>query len=564
MIYAIKVVGMIKNIHIGNYALIDKTNIELEKGFTIITGETGAGKSILLGAIGLTLGQRADVAAIMDKNRKCVVEITYDVVGYDLQQWFADNDLDYDDEVVVRRELTADGKSRAFINDTPVNNKLLKEFGSFLIDVHSQHQSLLIGQPEYQLEILDAFCGNQVLLKDYRVKYTHRQGLLSELTSLKQRAKEAEQEEDYLKFQFNQLDEARLREGEQQELEEELAVLNNAENIKSAFSESTYVLTESDNPVIQALKGVKNRMATLEGIVKEAADYEQRLSSVILELEDIADESERMAERVEYNPARVDVINERLNVMYDLLHKHRLEKVEELIALKEELGKKLKGIQSFAEQIEILEKQIKSVETEMDSLAGKLHKARVASEEKLREEMRGLLVSMGIKHAVFKVMITPLDHFTTTGKDDVSFLFSANKNQEPGELVKVASGGEISRLMLSLKYILSRTKQLPVIIFDEIDTGVSGEIAHRMAEMMKEMARRMQVISISHLPQIAAAGNCHFKVYKEDRGETTISGIRKLTPEERVQEIAGMISGQEITPAAIETAKILLSAKAGN
>ena len=434
---------MIKNIHIGNYALIDKTNIELEKGFTIITGETGAGKSILLGAIGLTLGQRADVAAIMDKNRKCVVEITYDVVGYDLQQWFADNDLDYDDEVVVRRELTADGKSRAFINDTPVNNKLLKEFGSFLIDVHSQHQSLLIGQPEYQLEILDAFCGNQTLLKDYRVKYTRRQGLLSELTSLKQQAKEAEQEEDYLKFQFNQLDEARLREGEQQELEEELAVLNNAENIKSAFSESTYVLTESDNPVIQALKGVKNRMVTLEGIVKEAADYEQRLSSVILELEDIADEAERMAERVEYNPARVDVINERLNVMYDLLHKHRLEKVEELIALKEELGKKLKGIQSFAEQIEILEKQIKSVETEMDSLAGKLHKARVASEEKLREEMRGLLVSMGIKHAVFKVMITPLDHFTTTGKDDVSFLFSANKNQEPGELVKVASGGEI-------------------------------------------------------------------------------------------------------------------------
>ena len=293
---------MIKNIHIGNYALIDRTNIELEKGFTIITGETGAGKSILLGAIGLTLGQRADVAAIMDKNKKCVVEITYDVVGYDLQHWFADNDLDYDNEVVVRRELTADGKSRAFINDTPVNNKLLKEFGSFLIDVHSQHQSLLIGQPEYQLEILDAFCGNQVLLKDYRVKYIRRQGLLSELTSLKQRAKEAAQEEDYLRFQFNQLDEAHLREGEQQELEEELAVLNNAENIKSAFSESTYILTESDNPVIQSLKGLKNKMATLEGIVKEATDYEQRLSSVILELEDIADESERMAERVEYNP----------------------------------------------------------------------------------------------------------------------------------------------------------------------------------------------------------------------------------------------------------------------
>ena len=549
---------MIKNIHIGNYALIDRTNIELEKGFTIITGETGAGKSILLGAIGLTLGQRADVAAIMDKNKKCVVEITYDVVGYDLQHWFADNDLDYDNEVVVRRELTADGKSRAFINDTPVNNKLLKEFGSFLIDVHSQHQSLLIGQPEYQLEILDAFCGNQVLLKDYRVKYIRRQGLLSELTSLKQRAKEAAQEEDYLRFQFNQLDEAHLREGEQQELEEELAVLNNAENIKSAFSESTYILTESDNPVIQSLKGLKNKMATLEGIVKEATDYEQRLSSVILELEDIADESERMAERVEYNPARVDVINERLNVMYDLLHKHRLEKVEELIALKDELGEKLKGIQSFAEQIEMLEEQIKSVETEMDSLSSKMHTARVASEEKLREEMQGLLVSMGIKHAVFKVMITPLDHFTPTGKDDVSFLFSANKNQEPGELVKVASGGEISRLMLSLKYILSRTKQLPVIIFDEIDTGVSGEIAHRMAEMMKEMACRMQVISISHLPQIAAAGDHHFKVYKEYDKMGTISRIRRLTDEERVAEIAGMISGSVISEAALENARLLL------
>ena len=305
---------MIKNIHIRNYALIDKTDIELEKGFTIITGETGAGKSILLGAIGLTLGQRADVAAIMDKSRKCVVEITYNVVGYDLQRWFVDNDLDYDDFVVVRRELMADGKSRAFINDTPVNNKVLKEFGSFLIDVHSQHQSLLIGQPEYQLEILDAFCGNQSLLKDYKVKYARRQGVLAELNFVKQKAREAAQEEDYLKFQFNQLDEARLREGEQRELEEELAVLNNAESIKSAFSESTYVLTEAEVPVIPSLKGLKNKMASLEGVVKEATDYEQRLNSVILELEDIADECERVAERVEYNPVRVDTINDRLNV----------------------------------------------------------------------------------------------------------------------------------------------------------------------------------------------------------------------------------------------------------
>lgn len=549
---------MIKNIHIRNYALIDKTDIELEKGFTIITGETGAGKSILLGAIGLTLGQRADVAAIMDKSRKCVVEITYNVVGYDLQRWFVDNDLDYDDFVVVRRELMADGKSRAFINDTPVNNKVLKEFGSFLIDVHSQHQSLLIGQPEYQLEILDAFCGNQSLLKDYKVKYARRQGVLAELNFVKQKAREAAQEEDYLKFQFNQLDEARLREGEQRELEEELAVLNNAESIKSAFSESTYVLTEAEVPVIPSLKGLKNKMASLEGVVKEATDYEQRLNSVILELEDIADECERVAERVEYNPVRVDTINDRLNVMYDLLHKHRVERTEDLITLKEALGEKLKGIQSFATQIEELEKQINVLEKEMDVLAGKIHKARVESEQKLREEMRELLVGMGIKHAVFKVVITPLDHFTPTGKDDVSFLFAANKNQEPGELAKVASGGEISRLMLSLKYILSRTKQLPVIIFDEIDTGVSGEIAHSMAAMMKEMAERMQVISISHLPQIAAAGDTHFKVYKEDDQEGTISRIRRLTDEERVIEIAGMISGSVVSKAALENARLLL------
>lgn len=549
---------MIKNIHIVNYALIDKTDLELGRGFTIITGETGAGKSILLGAIGLTLGQRADVSAIMDKSRKCVVEITYDVKGYDLQQWFVDNDLDYDDQVVVRRELTADGKSRSFINDTPVNNKVLKDFGGFLIDVHSQHQSLLIGQPEYQLDILDAFCRNTALLKEYRTKYTRRQGLLADLSALKQQAREAEQEEDYLKFQFNQLDEANLRDGEQQELEEELSVLDHAESIKSTFSETAYVLAGADAPVIQSLKGLKNRVSTLHGVVKEAADYELRLNTVILELEDIADEAERLAEQVEYNPTRIDTINDRLGIMYDLLHKHKVERVEDLIVLKKALGEKLKGIQSFSVQIEELEGHVCSLEKEMDVLAGKIHGARVQSEGKLREEMRALLIGLGIKHAVFTVAVNPLEHFTPTGKDDVSFLFSGNKNQEPGELSKVASGGEISRLMLSLKYILSRTKQLPVIIFDEIDTGVSGEIAHRMAAMMKEMAHRMQVISISHLPQIAAAGDSHFKVYKEDDHVGTISRIRRLTEEERVTEIAGMISGSKVSEAALENARLLL------
>lgn len=549
---------MISNISINNYALIDRTEISFERGFSIITGETGAGKSILLGAIGLTLGERAEPATILDKNRKCVIEITYDVTGFSLEKWFADNDLDYDGTVVVRREVLPDGKSRAFVNDTPVANKTLKELGHFLIDIHSQHQSLLIGRPEYQLEILDTYSGNQALLADYRVKYKAWQELRAELERVYQEAEGAAREEDYLKFQFNQLDVARLRPGEQQELEEELTVLSHAESIKTAFSEIAYAVNESDTPVIPVLKGLKNRMTTLSGVVKEAGEYETRLQSVILELEDIADGAERQAERIEYIPSRVETITERLNVIYDLLHKHKVENEEALIILKEEIGKKLKEIQSFADKIQELKDSISTTESAMEEMTEVIHQSRVNNEDKLKREMQTLLVGLGIKHAVFSVDIKKLDHFVATGKDAVKFLFAANKNQMPGELSKVASGGEISRLMLSLKYILSRDKQLPVIIFDEIDTGVSGEIAHKMAIMMKEMAGRMQVISISHLPQIAAAGDAHFKVYKVDEINGTVSRIRRLNEDERVKEIAGMISGSIITEAAFENARQLL------
>lgn len=549
---------MISNISINNYALIDRTEISFERGFSIITGETGAGKSILLGAIGLTLGERAEPATILDKNRKCVIEITYDVTGFSLEKWFADNDLDYDGMVVVRREILPDGKSRAFVNDTPVANKTLKELGHFLIDIHSQHQSLLIGRPEYQLEILDTYSGNQALLADYRVKYKAWQELRAELERVYQEAEGAAREEDYLKFQFNQLDVARLRPGEQQELEEELTVLSHAESIKTAFSEIAYAVNESDTPVIPVLKGLKNRMTTLSGVVKEAGEYETRLQSVILELEDIADGAERQAERIEYIPSRVETITERLNVIYDLLHKHKVENEEALIILKEEIGKKLKEIQSFADKIQELKDSISITESALEGMAEEIHQSRVNNEDKLKREMQTLLVGLGIKHAVFSVDMKKLDHFVATGKDAVKFLFAANKNQMPGELSKVASGGEISRLMLSLKYILSRDKQLPVIIFDEIDTGVSGEIAHKMAIMMKEMAGRMQVISISHLPQIAAAGDAHFKVYKVDEINGTVSRIRRLNEDERVKEIAGMISGSIITEAAFENARQLL------
>lgn len=549
---------MIENISINNYALIDKTEIRLEKGFSVITGETGAGKSILLGAIGLTLGQRADSSAIMDKKRKCVVEIEYNVAEYNLKEWFEENDLDYSDQVVVRRELTAEGKSRCFINDTPVGNKLLKDFGSFMVDIHSQHQSLLLGQPEYQTEILDAFCGNRSLLEKYHADYQVRRKLMTELRELRSKAADAEKESDYLKFQFSQLENACLREGEKEELEEELDLLTHAENIKSALTGMIWSLRDTDNAVIQVLKSSRHAISGLENTLKEAAEYKQRLESVIIELNDLADEAERKAESVEYNAGRIEVINQRLNIIYDLLFKYKVESVKELIQMRDGLKEKLRRVEGGSEEIEELEKQLLGTEKRMRVQSEEIHRMRTAGEGKLREAMKNLLVDLGIRHAEFVIELTPVEEFTPTGTDEVKFLFSANKNQQPGEIARVASGGEISRVMLALKYVLSGAKQLPVIVFDEIDTGLSGEVAHRMARIMQEMASHMQVISISHLPQIAAAGNCHFKVYKEDRPEMTISCIRRLTPEERVREIAGMISGKEITSAALEAAENLL------
>lgn len=550
---------MIENIHISNYALIDKTDIGLEKGLSIITGETGAGKSILLGAVGLTLGQRAETSAIMDKEKKCIVEIEYRVEEYGLKEWFGENELDYADRVIVRREVTAEGKSRCFINDTPVTAKVLKEFGNYMVDIHSQHQSLLLGRPEYQTEILDAFCGNQSLVEQYGEIYRNHRTLIRRLEEMKQQAAEAEKESDYLNFRFNQLDNARIQSGEKEELEEELALLTNAETVKTTFAGLAYQLRDADQAVVQVLKNSRNNVAALEQVVKEAKEYEERINSVIIELNDIADEAERRAENVEYNAGRIEEINARLGVIYDLMFKYKVSSVKELMEIREDICKKLKGLQNNADEIEALEKQIRQVEGEMKERATRIHDTRAAAEGRMREEMRSLLQGLGIKHAEFVVQIRPVGEFTPTGMDEVKFLFAANKNQQPGEIAKVASGGEISRVMLSLKYVLSKTRQLPVIIFDEIDTGLSGEVAHRMAQMMKEMSRRMQVISISHLPQIAAAGNCHFKVYKEDRGDNTISQIRLLSKEERIREIAGMISGSEITAAALETARNLLT-----
>lgn len=550
---------MIESIGIYNYALIEQTEMEMQAGLSVITGETGAGKSILLGAIGLTLGQRADISVLMNKEKKCIVEIIYNVKGYSLSGWFKENELDYSDHVVVRREITAEGRSRGFINDTPVNNKILKEFGEYMVDIHSQHQSLLLGRPAYQIDILDAFCGNVSKVAEYRKCYEERRLSLLELKELKAKASEAVKEEEYLKYRLSQLESAKLKKGEKAELEEELALLTNAETIKTGFSQLTYQLRDTENnAVIPVLKNCKHVFASLRPVVKEASEYEERLNSVILELGDLADEAEKRAENTEFSPARIELVNARLNVIYDLLFKYKVETVEELLEIKEQIFGQLSGIQEYTDNIEKLEKEIAGMENRMQKLAEQLHQMRIDARIPLCQEMENLLQDLGIKHARFEIDIQETEEFLGNGKDEVTFLFAANKNQQPGEIAKVASGGEISRVMLSLKYVLSKTRRLPVIVFDEIDTGLSGEVAHRMAQMMQEMAQGMQVICISHLPQIASAGKEHFKVYKEDRQTNTVSRIRKLSRTERVNEIAGMISGSEITSAALETARNLL------
>ena len=549
---------MIESISIDNYALIDKSIINFKKGFTVITGETGAGKSIMIGALGLTLGERSDASVIPNKNRKCIIEVVYDIANYDLKSWFDKNNLDFSTHVIVRRELRVDGKSRGFINDTPVYNKILKEFGAFMIDIHSQHKSLLIGRPEFQTEILDLFCGNKDLLKEYTELFKKRELLLKNLVTLKQEFIKEQNDKDYLNFRYDQLDKAKLELNEKENLEQELTILNNAEAIKENLAMISWQIYGMDDSILQSLKICRDKAESLENMIKGESDYVNRIKSVMIELQDIADDAENRSTNIEYNVNRIEVINDRLSLLYELLKKHNCDTIEELIAIKEDISTKLNNISNKAEDIVKLEAEVKKVEERMDKLALEISKSRIYGASILRKKMTELLKELGILHADFIIDIKPLVDFTISGKDKIEFLFAANKNQTPGEIFKVASGGEISRVMMSLKYILSKSRDLPTIIFDEIDTGLSGDIAHKMSFMMKDMSKNMQVISISHLPQIASVGQYHYKVYKEDKDDYTVSKIKELSYDERLKEIAGMISGSVITKAAIETAKNLL------
>lgn len=551
---------MLRSLYIQNYALIEKLDIDFEPGFSVITGETGAGKSIILGAIGLLLGQRADVRSIRTGATKCVIEAHFDVSRYsNLRPFFADNGLDYDDECILRRELYASGKSRAFINDSPAQLTQMKELGEQLIDVHSQHQNLLINTEGFQLNVLDLLAHDDATLAAYQSVYKQWKQAQGDLDKLVEKIARDKADEDYIRFQWQQLDEARLTPGEQEELEQETELLSHAEDIKAGLYQASQRFNDDENGLLSGLKECCNTMQNLQNVYPPAEEWANRLESSYIELKDIADEIADNEERVEFNPARLAEANERLNLIYTLQQKHRVDTVDELIALRDEYATRLAAISSSDEELETLRQRCEELQEQVRRQASCLTQARQAAAQEVERQMASRLIPLGMPNVRFTVDMGERKEPGPHGSDTVSFLFSANKNGTMQNISSVASGGEIARVMLSVKAMIAGAVKLPTIVFDEIDTGVSGEIASRMADIMQEMAENeRQVISITHLPQIASRGRTHYKVYKQDNETETNSHIRRLTDEERVEEIAHMLSGATLTEAALNNARTLL------
>lgn len=550
---------MLQSIYIQNYALIDTLDINFGKGFSVITGETGAGKSIILGAIGLLLGQRADVKAIKNGASKCVIEAHFDISDYKMHDFFEENELEYDEnECILRRELQASGKSRAFINDTPASLGMMKELGERLIDVHSQHQNLLLNKEDFQLNVLDALAHDEAELAAYKSAFAVYRENVKELAELTGQAEKSKADEDYIRFQLEQLDEAKLTEGEQEELEQEAETLSHAEEIKEGLYKVGQTLVNDEGGLLVAMKESINTLRNLQRVYQPAAELSERLESSYIELKDIAQEVSGAEDGIEFNPARLDFINERLNLIYSLQQKHRVQTLDELIALTEDYRTRLNAITSFDDRIAELTAKKEAQYKKVKELAAVLTKKRVAAGKDIEKQMHARLQPLGMPNVRFVVEITPRKEPEAGGADNVAFLFSANKNGTLQNISSVASGGEIARVMLSVKAMIAGATRLPTIIFDEIDTGVSGEIADKMASIMQEMGQVMQVISITHLPQIAAKGAAHYKVYKQDNETSTSSNIRRLQQDERVEEIAHMLSGATLTEAAMNNAKELL------
>lgn len=550
---------MLRSLYIQNYALIEKLDIDFGSGFSVITGETGAGKSIILGAIGLLLGQRADVKSIRQGAAKCVIEARFEIAGYGMRPFFEENELEYEDECILRREVYASGKSRAFINDTPASLVQMKELGEQLIDVHSQHQNLLLNKEGFQLNVLDILAHDEEELNNYQSLHREWKQVQQDLEDLIVLAEQNKADEDYIRFQLEQLEDAQLAAGEQEELELEADTLSHAEEIKAGLFRAGQVMNSDEGGLLSALKECLNTMLGLQKVYPSAGELAERLESSYIELKDISQEVSGKEEEIEFNPVRLEEVNDRLNLIYTLQQKHRVTTVDELLALADDYAAKLANITSSDEQIEELKVRSEALYSKVKKQAAVLTKLRTAAAREVEKQMAARLIPLGMPNVRFRVEIGARKEPGVHGADTVNFLFSANKNGALQNISSVASGGEIARVMLSVKAMIAGAVKLPTIVFDEIDTGVSGEIADRMADIMQEMGDSdRQVISITHLPQIAARGRAHYKVYKQDNETETNSHIRRLTDEERVGEIAHMLSGATLTDAALNNAKALL------
>ncbi len=550
---------MLSKLYIANYALISELQVDFHSNLNTVTGETGAGKSIILGALGLILGNRADLSVLKNDTDKCIVEGTFEVKAYALQSFFEKHDLDYDDTTILRREITPSGKSRAFINDTPVNLKVLRELGLKLIDIHSQHQNLELSNQRFQLDLVDTVAGTSDLLDEYGSLFRNYTQAQKELQLLQEKAEKEKADLDYFEFQFNQLEEANLQENEQEELEQELEQLNHAEEIKTAFVTVGELLDSEQFSVIQNLKDSKKALEKISAYSDEAGELFQRLDSAMLELRDVADEAEAQAEKVEHSPQRIEEVTDRLNLLYSLQQKHGLDNVGDLIALKNELDEKIGTVTGYDELIHQKEKALTEIGSKLDKQAEALTNKRKKSFKKIEESVVSDLLQLGMPKARFTVEHSVLDDFRINGRDAITFLFSANADVQPDDISKIASGGEMSRLMLAIKNLLRSSRALPTIIFDEIDSGVSGEIAMKMGNIIKSFSESTQIINITHLPQIAARGNAHFRVFKYEKDGKTFTSIKALNAEERVEELAMMVGGEKLTDTTLKAARELLA-----
>ena len=552
---------MLKNLKIENYALIEHLDIDFTDGLSVITGETGAGKSIIIGALSLVLGHRADTKIILSDSGKCVVEAVFDISAYNLQHFFDQWELDYSDECIVRREVLPSGKSRAFINDTPVNLQQIKELISLLVDIHSQHENLLLSNADFQLNVVDTVADTSVELNQYRAIFDNYQTLRRQLKTLQSDAEKIIAERDYALFQFNQLKEAKLIDGEQDTLEEELKVMNHSQDITESLSTVSQIFDNDEIGVVSQLRTAANNIHRLSEYLGRADEFYERIDSAMIDIKDIAVEIDNILSNTEFSIERKNFVEDRLNMIYSLQQKHKAATVGELLDIQSDFEQKINLIDNFDEEIARLQRETADVESRLSEAAKQLTTKRMSVRKPVVEHVERMLNDLGMPNGRFEIVFSVLDGFAPSGADKIEFLFSANKNRPPLPISEIASGGEMSRLMLIVKSLISTTKALPTIIFDEIDTGISGEIAKKMGEIMEQMAENMQVIAISHLPQIASKGRTHYKVFKDETKDKTQTNIIQLSANERIMEIAEMMAGKNPSRSALDSAAEMLGSR---